>query len=134
MPFFASPIRVKHGSTLLVDFDNYLTSWVQISGGQISPLTPLVNATGQKTFPRANEWAKVELGWAKQYDTPDLANKAEFGFPASIPRTRASVTFTLEDMTTVYTLANASFDAWTARAEGLTVYFTLNANGGTLTL
>lgn len=132
MPLYVSPFKVTHGSTVMVTLEDNLTTWPELSGGFLAPSVDRVNATGQKAFPRANEFNSIDLGWMRQYETPWAAELAKLRFPSTVPRTRANLVFQSEDGTN-FTLADAVLPAWSARAEGCNVYFTLTAKGGVIT-
>jgi hypothetical protein len=135
MPFYASPFKVTHDPagtpTVLVDENEYLIVWPELSGGHLVQAVDRVNATGQKPFARGNEFNKIEIGWLREFSTPQEAEAAKFGFPATVPRTRATISFESTGGSSYY-LADGMFTAWLARAEGCIVYYNLIITGGVI--
>ena len=140
MPLYASPIRVVFdpsgiGGTAveLVKYDDYLTSWIQFSGGQSVSLVDRIGAAGRKGFSKLNEYSTIPLAWMRQYETPAAAFVAKMTFMASRPKRRATVAFYPEDWSSgsiYFVSSDALLTNWSARNEGSNVYYGLTIEGG----
>lgn len=131
MPLYASPYKVTIGS-IVINFDDYLTTWPEFTGGFLAAFVDRVNATARKGFGRGNRWEDFDLAWMKEYATPGAAADAALAFPALVPTTRTDITIQTESGANK-TLGGCLFPAHSARPEGHLVYYTLTVKGTTYT-
>ena len=129
---FCSNLRILHGSTVLLDYDDKIDSPPSIDGGQEVQSVGFLRADSSKTFARGNDFHSLEWTATEPVSTAAATAISAFSHAVDLPRTTDTVTILISGQTTRYILKNATVESWSGTWDNKRESKTINISGGEL--
>lgn len=129
MPF-CSNLRITHGSTVLLDYDDKIDAPPSISGEVAVQVTPFLRANTVGVFDRGNQSHTIE--WTASERVTNVYNSAVnvLSHANAVPRGKADVVIQLSNTNTSFRLTDAVVQTWQSTWDEKRESLTISIVGG----